>query len=453
MFDYLQQFNSLPKDLRDKVSSPAAMAVLTELENKYKADLAMTVMKVMIKSLAVKNLPAYFVSDLGLNGDQAENLTRDLKEKMFAPVAEYLGILTDMRALDLDKDIAILIKEAGLSLPSETLVNRFKSILATYLKGVRSKIDARGTLAKEVANGGLNLSSAEIDRVFKICETQKFKSLNVNLAAPNTAAIAPVSRLDKIISGAEKSPAPIAEYNLKQALESGQVKKLATPETKAESKLDTKAILDTKHELPIPEKQLDLPAGEVPPTKSVPSMPPVAPVKPIAPAVKPIMPVAPNSKMPVAPRPIVVPRPVVAPRPIVIPRPTVVNRPTASATPAKPKMHDIKPVPKVMGPIEELQFLDLINFRRLGSTPPEITAKIFAKIKLLEKEGYDKMVAGVKAWRQSPVNRLYLRLGQEAVTKGISLKEALDARQKAGQEYLKFEEIEAIVVLNSKLVF
>lgn len=106
-----------------------------------------------------------------------------------------------------------------------------------------------------------------------------------------------------------------------------------------------------------------------------------------------------------------------------------------------------------MGPIEELQFLDLINFRRLGKTPAEITAKIFAKIKLLEKEGYDKMVAGVYAWRTSPVTRLYLRLGQEAIAKDRPLKEAIADRQKANQECLNMEEIEAIVGLNSKLVF
>jgi hypothetical protein len=110
-------------------------------------------------------------------------------------------------------------------------------------------------------------------------------------------------------------------------------------------------------------------------------------------------------------------------------------------------------MPKIMGPIEELQFLDLINFRRLGKTPAEATAKVFAKIKLLENEGYDKMVAGVRAWRQSPVNRLYLSLGQEAVVKGIFLKDIIAARQKAAQEYLRLEEIEAIISLNSKLVF
>ena len=106
-----------------------------------------------------------------------------------------------------------------------------------------------------------------------------------------------------------------------------------------------------------------------------------------------------------------------------------------------------------MGPIEELQFFDIINFRRLSKDPIEATTKIFNKIKFLEKEGYDKMVSGVKAWRQSPVNRLYIKIGQEAIAKGMTIKEAAADHQKNNHEYLKIEEIEAIVNLNSKLVF
>ena len=91
--------------------------------------------------------------------------------------------------------------------------------------------------------------------------------------------------------------------------------------------------------------------------------------------------------------------------------------------------------------------------RRLGKTPAEITAKIFSKIKLLEADGYDKMVSGVHAWRQSPVNRLYIKMVQEAIGKGLTLKEYALARQKENKDYLNLEEIEAILTMNSKLVF
>jgi len=106
-----------------------------------------------------------------------------------------------------------------------------------------------------------------------------------------------------------------------------------------------------------------------------------------------------------------------------------------------------------MGPLEELQFLDLLNYRRLGKTPTEINAKVFSKIKLLEADGYDKMVAGVRAWRQSPVNRLYLKMVQEAMNKGMTIKDFALTKQVDNKNYLSLEEIEAILAMNSKLVF
>jgi len=503
MFDYLQQFNSLPKDLRDRVSSPLVMAAVTNLENKYKVDLAMTIMKVMIKSLAIKNLPLYFIDETGLAPEVAENLTRDLKEQVFSSVAEHLGLKAEMRALDLERDIEILIKEAGLILPSANLVSRFKNILATYLRGVRSKIDTRNSLSKDAKIGGLNLSLAEIDRVLKICDSGKFKS-----NAPMNIAPSPTKPMAFVL--------PPEEYNLKQALASGETKPVVKSageinktetnktETKIENKVSTKPIssLDTKHEISAPVTPLDLAApsklleltkpaeAEKPilkpkllesvrpsvvvkptepvrafaplkpkeptkPVQPIPAQPIIGPVKKIEPIklVEPVK-VLENIKNPAPEAVKIVPPPApVQTVKSVAPGPVAARRPVAAPISARPQMHDIKPIPKVMGPIEELQFLDPLNFRRLGKTPVETTAKIFAKIKLLERDGYDKMVAGVRAWRQSPVNRLYLRLGQEAIVKGIFLKEAISAREKAGQEFLSMEEIEAVVSLNSKLVF
>lgn len=111
-------------------------------------------------------------------------------------------------------------------------------------------------------------------------------------------------------------------------------------------------------------------------------------------------------------------------------KPMAASRPAAPVASTKKIIQDVKPVPKVMGPIEELQFLDLVNFRRLGKTAAESTAKIFSKIKLLEAEGYDKMIAGVRAWRQSPVNRLYLKMGREAIRQGVPLKDFVDFSEK-----------------------
>ncbi|HQC49841.1 MAG TPA: hypothetical protein PLN57_01815, partial [bacterium] len=228
MFDYLQQFNSLPKDLKDKVSSPQAMAALAEIENHYQVDLAMIVMKVMIKSLTIKDLPAIFVGEFSLSAPQAEALTKDLKEKIFKPVADYVGLGSETKELDLNKDINLLIKEAGLTIPSEFLIERLKKIIATYLKGVRSRIDTRGSLAKDIETGGLGLSAEETDRILKVCDLQKFKD-NENLRSFSVAT-PPGSRLDKIISSQEQAiHKPLAEYDFKKALASGEVKRISSP--------------------------------------------------------------------------------------------------------------------------------------------------------------------------------------------------------------------------------
>lgn len=469
MFDYLQQFNNLSKDLRDQVSSPSVMVLIADLESKYKVDLAMAVMKVMIKSLPAKNLAAYFISEMGLSSETAESLAREMKEKVFVSVADYLGLSSEMRALDLDKDIDILIKEAGLVLPSAVLISRFKNIVSTYLRGVRNRIDTKNSLTKDMKIGGLSLSLAEVDRVLKVCDTQKFDSLKINLDVPSQP-VAPASRLDKIIARSDSvvpnSAGKTEEYDLKKALANGQVKAPA-PVSKINQDIKQKTILDIRHELSMPRPQLDLPSGSV----SVPLPQTVAPAAPIStPVSAPVRPVSvvpepidrPASKLeplrPIAPQstpstPASFVKAPVAPAVKIPVAPSPANRPAPAPSSSRPQMHDIKPVPKVMGPIEELQFLDLVNFRRLGKTPGEAATKVFMKIKLLEKDGYDRMIAGIQAWRQSPVNRLYLRLGQEAVARGIPFKEAIALRQKSNQEYLSMEEVETIVSLNSRLVF
>ncbi|MHB8903711.1 MAG: hypothetical protein ACYC40_01225 [Patescibacteria group bacterium] len=455
----MQQFNNLPKDLRNQVSSSNAMLILTELENKYKLDLAMIVMKVMIKNIAVKNLPVYFISECGLSREASEELTRELKEKIFIGVAEYLGITADIRALDLEKDIRVIIAEAGLTLSSSELINRFKNILALYLKGIRAKIDTRAVLAREVISGGVNLSPVEIDRVFKVCDTSKFKSLDIVAASSIKPNPSSASRLDKIINSSDNklaSTAKLADYNLKEALASGQIKKPALLNLPVEEK-----ILKLEENLKIDEAPKAI-SKELPKeiSKEAPKEAPKEISKETPREVK-LNPVAPI-KTPAAPQTIQEPKtPITSSqtaqvktpiKPVILTNP-VSARQNIETDSKHPSMHDIKPIPKVMGPIEELQFFDVINFRRLSKDPVEATTKIFNKIKLLEKEGYDKMVAGVKAWRQSPVNRLYIKIGQEAISKGITIKDAAIERQKNNPEYLKIEEIEALVNLNSKLVF
>ena len=501
MFDYLQQFNNLPKDLKDKVSSKEAMSLLAEIESRYRVDLAMIVMKVMIKSLSIKDLPSIFVGEFALTPERAEKMTQELKEKIFILVADYVGLSDERRSLDLSKDMNLLIKEAGLALPSEFLIERLNKILAIYLRGVRNRIDTKASLAKDIAIGGLNLNQLEIDRVLKVCDSYKFKyNGNINLTA-NSGLTSTASRLDKIVSASEglapstsagnNIKTSIVEYDLKRALASGETKRIVAPESKimlADKEAVDKKIADKETAKVMPDKApLDKKISD--------NLVPLVNQKPVIHKpennsfLKKLFvdqnktPITEKNKTSVLSTPLIPLVPPIAPvvssvaaAPVAAASLSAVNSPIANTTAARtaplnpalarksilsnttpegsrPLMHDIKPAPKIMGPLEEIQFLDLINFRRLGKTPEEITTKIFNKIKLLEKDGYEKMIAGIGAWRKSPVSRLYLHIVQEAVISNLPLKEAIEKREKNKQEGLTLAEIEAIMNLNSKLIF
>lgn len=469
MFDYLQKFNDLPKDLRDKISSPAVMAEISSLESKYGVDLAMSVMRVMIKTLEIKDLPLHFSSESGLSQSQSENLTTDLKDRVFVVVATYLGLKQDLQALDLNQNLEKIVKESGVNFTSQDLLIRFKQILNTYLRGIRTRIDTRNSFAKSVVSGGLNLDAFAIDKIFKVCD-----QLVKNLPAPIIVKPPISSALDKlIVADSNKARTVItheSEYNLKSLAASGQLKPLDTSHEIISSKpvLDLTAPTDIGKNLPAvikkEEKAEVAKINIVNPLGASAIVPAVSQIT--AAAVATTIPTPPgvliNQKIETVPAKENTPTATIKPITTVAPKtPNLAAKiPLSSAAglrPAvsqnRPRVDDIRPLPKIMGPIEELQFLDLINFRRLASNPVEITAKIYNKIRFLEKNGYEQMIAGVGAWRKGIINRLYLKMCQEAFTKGTNLKEIIIGRQKDNRECLTWEEISSIVALNKKLMF
>ena len=127
-----------------------------------------------------------------------------------------------------------------------------------------------------------------------------------------------------------------------------------------------------------------------------------------------------------------------------------------STTPLPPKppgkVTDIKPVPKLIGPLEELKSLTLVDFRRLGTSPEEATAKVVAKITFLKQESIMRGTSAVDAWRSSPLNQLYLQVLNEALIGGVSPETVL-TRSQGGTSVLTLNEFHAIMELNKKLRF
>ncbi len=474
MFDYLQKFNNLPNTLRDKVSSPSAMRAVSALELKYKVDLAAVVMKVMTKTLAVKDLPEYFINEFSLSQEEALALKKDILEEILAPVSEYLAFDEAKKQVETSELSPALIKEAGLSLPSEDLYIRLRNIMLTFSKGVRSKIDAKNALMKKVEFGGLGLSQEEADKAFKLIEKQEQNKggllitkeiIKEELKEPLTDqalidqavkeqisdALTPVleksskERLDQIIMAAETNVSPI--YDLKKSLIE-QKDKTEPLQTVTETKkamlpkeaeqillpLEKEALLPLAKDRSQLEEKLEIKSESN--QKTIKTRELGAQKTDLKEDLKKIEREEEEKQ-----------------EDYIAPTTLNLNFKRPAPTSSKPRMEDIKPVAKAMGPIDELAFLDLTNFRRLADNSDEVILKIFNKIKLLEKDGYDKMVSGVKAWRQNEVNRLYVKIGQEALLKELPLKDIIVERQKKNMPYLKIEEINAISKLNGRLSF
>jgi len=117
------------------------------------------------------------------------------------------------------------------------------------------------------------------------------------------------------------------------------------------------------------------------------------------------------------------------------------------------RIQDIKVGKRLVGPTQELARLTITDFRRLSKDPMQAGTKIQDKIDLLENRGYEMKVKGIQAWRESPLNRMYITLTERAVLGGVTIQEALEESQQAEGESLTDEELQVVMKLNAALRF
>ncbi len=440
MLSYLQKFNNLPKELRKKVSTREVMEAVSDLEKKFGISLATVIMRVMIKDISIVDLARYFVFEHHLDGKQAERLVDELKNRVFFAVADYLGFMPDRVAGqsvgnwlksrqeevaavsgssfffspddeeevkelakkvhsfvkgepfkgNIPEKLNAIFKEVEINFGSEELANRFKQILQTYLSGVRDRLDAKQTLQKPLENGGLDFDEKSAEEVMMVT--------------------------DKIIK----------KFDEDGAVEGNPTKIKVPEEVTVKKKASQKEILEDLREKGL--RDIDYDFANMPnKTKEIKKK---NNNKQKADKKKTDVKIATSS-----------------------PTPSVKQMARHSAQDGKVKLEDVKYVPKLVGPIDELKEMNLVDFRRLGANPVDATAKIKEKIDFLEGDGYDKKLEAIKAWRQSPINKLYLQIGQESIIESKDINTVIYERQKKGKDYLTHEEFVAIMDLNKELRF
>ncbi len=330
------------------------------------------------------------------------------------------GISPDLRKKE---SVAVdsLISASHITFSSKEAENRFRQILATYVRGVRKRFDAKNALMKPFAYGGVELDEKTAEESIAYTEKNSdLQSISRQFSHEEKSPLANIEPLPE--EGAGTAP----NENKPDSTESG-IEKL--------NKIVAQGERDIPYDLrsALAEKTDQQPAD----TGRSSFVPQVA-----APVQIPVK-LAQDNAVTDAEKAVVVEALQVAG--------VSIRRNIESGR--KKRMDDVTFTPKVMGPIDELRAYDPLTFRRLGPDPAKAAAKIREKIDLLGEEQYAKRIEGINAWRISPVNKLYLAIGERSMAEGKSVEQVISEMKAAGQDALEPQEFEAIMDLNRTLRF
>ncbi len=332
-----------------------------------------------------------------------------------------------------DKTAEDLIKQSGLPITPE-LRQRFKIIVISRFKDVRKIPETREKLMADVKNGGLGLKLEEAEKMIKMIEEERLKIENLRL------------KIEKNVSSVNVLPEKVEEKEIKVELpafskpapESLPKKTFSVIPAKAGIQSPAKIVkpgFPIKSGMTVVEQSIG--RNDIKDTSDIKKTSPSA-LKIVSPA----SPVGGQAKTPPKME-LAMPRP---PAPKPAPISVIPQAPSGRA-----KMEDVAFKPRLVGPVEELKGMSLVDFRRLSPKPQVTADKIYAKIELLSEEGYDKKIMGIKAWQASPVNALYGAILNEGMEKAKPVAEVIASRQSAGQETLTPEEFKAVMELSKRL--
>lgn len=368
---------------------------------------------------------------------EIENITRAVEREEAVEQAKKQSLPPPPSPpIDLNTAIKDAVEGAGLTLSDKALQTRFENIAKSYFGDIRSEIETRIVLKRDTKVGGMGFDDGSADKVINIFKKEKPQVTveEFELADEKKAKVPADAGLmvrlkqpeELITVETRMHAAPLKpEEKPKKALE----EKLKEPGSKPKPKLEKKQAQEPELQ-PVLEKKTE---PKIAPTKAAPKVepPPSAPEPPKAEPEKPPSQVSIKSVTPPIPE---------------------IQKPIARLPEEKPRVEEIRVKPRAQGPVDELRFLSLVDWRRWGSTQNAIQ-KIQDKINLLAEESLIKKAEAIKAWKESEINRLYLEIGEESINEGKSVEQVIKTRQQQKKSTLTQEEFDAVVGLNQKLRF
>jgi hypothetical protein len=408
MISYLEKYQQLPLEIRQKFSLPESVAAIKKLEDAYNVDLGVFVIKVLVDEIKLDQGAVWLSRNFKLEPNQANALMLELKSKVFAATPEIVRpteakstlietkpaeILDDLATDDIEVKMEKIVEQAKVNFASQELLNRFKKIILTHLKGIRDKINTKEALTKPVENGGLGFDVNSAENILRLAANQEIVG---EIKNPNETKETARGEIVKTF-------ARDVEYDLASAI-------------KAKREAGT---LKSIEQAPAEEKLL------APPTPMVEAQP-----QKIKQRVK-LEPAFPAST------------------PVSRAKNQVSNlRKTETG---KVKMDDIIGSPRVFTPVDEIKYMTVKNFRNLDPDPNKAIEVIKKKIEALAAEDYSKKIAGIQGWKTSPVNRMYVEAYQDAINEGKEVVFILNKKIKNNPEFINEAEFEAILKLNQDL--
>jgi hypothetical protein len=433
----LVKFQKLPDELKARASDPDAMRTLDSLEGQYGVNLAELVMRVLVQEVEPAKLDEILAQQYAMPAAKAKELGKHMLDDLFfkyrlldlpgvkdaeltAPklqsqpgaspylmhpddakdLAPHTQALQQAPAQVVDTNPVSVAKRLAAMEHLELdniLLKRFQRVVESRLVDVRDKSEIRDILMRSTKIGGMGFDEARADRI--------------------------INELTKVVEALHRQPKP----------------KVQIPPPLP----------------PPPPAPKPVPTPAVKPVTAIPVITPPAP-KPLPPPVPSAQQITKPASQPSAiPRPVVAPppwlkpsaTPVAKPAPAPQPRPAapVIPRPKPVAPPTyREVVTDVRAPSRVMGPVEVLGNLHIDDFRRLGGTPQACALKVAEEFEVLGQDSFAQRVAGITAFRQSPVFKSYLSLGQMAMERKEEVREVVELLKAQGKASLTEAEFEAI---------
>lgn len=333
--------------------------------------------------------------------------------------------------VDWSSQAQAIITSFGFRDPDPVIVKRLENIIIAKLKDVRDDLETSDALTRPRKIGGMQFGDAQADQLISLIKNRDFSKVatdakvSIPPSKPKQPVASPKIEMEndlpvvRLPDDLMVKPELIDEEEIEEELIFQQLKEnisnVRINEKKDVQKVAVESAIKKEEFLEVGERSDEKIASVLVPQ--------------------------------ITPSPTIVPKP----EPFLTSKrlPPISNIKNLS----KPNLDGIKVTKSIMGPIDELEAMTLIEFRRLSTDPFQATNKIKEDIETLSKEGFDRRSEAIAAWHRSEVSKFYRLLGHVAMSEGKSVESVIGERLVSGKPTLSMNEFEAIMELNKLIRF